>query len=424
MIHAYCHHCGLYLTIPAEFSGGQGACPRCHTRLRIPEAFSPDTPGYDAELRYYAFPLGSPAATTSISPSAGKSHRFRCQCSQEYESLKAAAVPPGRCPACGRENAPQGSPVTFPRLETISPATKAEDFPLEEEFPIAQRCVNQLRDTKVLGAIVIQRPADEDLPVAKVLHSSFESDLRLSALRTRAYRLQIAFGSALGVAVILILMALVRKPLQTAEGGLYTAILTGLTAVSAGFLLWTIIVLLTLRGGQFSRLPRRARWQGLFAVMLLMTACGSGIGLQYLTPERAVPALHTHYIKFANTVVDCIRMSKDRELLQIVDFDHLHVNGRNFGARYLAGTLQQGHDMVKALMASLQANVLPQTGRLLFRVTGHTNGVGTVGVFVPTSSAPILQMTLSGGLVRSITAPQLTIDPAFPLGAPATPAAP
>ncbi len=403
MINAYCHHCGLYLTIPDEFAGGLGACPRCHTRLRIPEPFSPSTPGYDADLRYYAFSRGTPTDTTSVSPSAGKSHRFVCGCSQEYESLKAAAVPPGRCPACGRENAPQGPSVKFARLQTITPPTKADEFPHDDEFLFAKPCLNQIKDKKVLPAVMVQSPPQEDdLPVAKVLQSAYEPDLRVSVLRARAYRLQIAFGSALGVAVILILMALVRKPLQSAEGGLYSAILTGLSAVSAAFLVWTLIVLGTLRGGQFFRLPRRARWQGLFAVMLLVTTFGSGIGMQYLKVDRPIPALHAKYVEFSRTVIGCIRKGESRELLSLVDFDHLSVNGRDFGTQYRGGTLQEGQVMVEALVGSIQADVLPKSGRLLFRVTGHTNGEAMVGVFLPTSTAPILQLSLSGGMVRSI----------------------
>jgi hypothetical protein len=407
LINAYCHHCGLYLTIPDEFAGGVGACPRCHTRLRIPVPFSPNTPGYDADLRYYAFPRGTPTDTTSVSPSAGKSHRFICECGQEYESLKSAAVPPGRCPACGRENAPTGPSVQFMRLETITPPTKADEFPNDDEFLFTKPCLNQIKDKKVLQAVMIQTPQQEDdLPVAKVLQSTHDLDLRVSVLRTRAYRLQIAFGSALGMAVILILMALVRDPLQKTEGGLYSVILTGLSAVSAGFLVWTLIVLGTLRGGQFFRLPRRARWQGLFAVMLLVTILGGGIGMQYLNVDRPTSALDKKRVEFSRTVIDCIRNGESHELLSLVDFDHLSVNGRDFGSQYREGTLQEGQVMVEGLVDSLKDDVLPKRGRLLVRVTGHTNEEATVGVFVPTSAAPILQLSLSGGMIRSIDVPK------------------
>ncbi|MBT3279474.1 MAG: hypothetical protein HN909_05045 [Phycisphaerales bacterium] len=282
---------------------------------------------------------------------------------------------------------------------------------MDGEFLVAPVADNQIPDLKTLSAFVIEPPADAELPVAKVL-PPIESELRMTALRARAYRLQIAFGSALGVAVILILMSLIRRPLQNAEGGLFTTILTVISIAAVGFLLWTLWVLLTLRGGQFSRLPRRARWQGLFAVVLLLTALGSAIGMGYLPARKPLSPVDTHRLELVKTVVGQLRAGEVNALYSMIEFEQLRLNTDDFGATYRAHTFAEGKTMIADFVASFR-KAIPK-GRLVFRVVSHGDTSGAVGVYTPVSRKPIFKLTISEQMVVAIDFPALAVSPQSP----------
>lgn len=120
MINCYCRQCGLYISVPDDFGGGKGSCPRCKTQLRIPKPLPADMPDYEEGIRYVAEPIGSPRAMSEtpdvVRPQLGPSVRYRCEhCGDGYESLKSPKWEQGLCPRCGTVNKQVIRSVVFPR---------------------------------------------------------------------------------------------------------------------------------------------------------------------------------------------------------------------------------------------------------------------------------------------------------------------
>ena len=164
MIFSYCRKCGLYITVPDEFAGGAGSCPRCKISLQIPTPVQPDSPHYVAGLRYLANPSGAPGgkglptiATTELGPS----HRYECpHCEEKYESLRAAGPRQGTCPKCGAVNTPAGPEVQFPR-KYRTPEDGTSPVRMEGDFLLAQPSIDQTPSDSIIEGVIISDEAED-----------------------------------------------------------------------------------------------------------------------------------------------------------------------------------------------------------------------------------------------------------------------
>lgn len=156
MVNFYCRACGLYISVPAEYAGGRGVCPRCKTPLRIPRPLPGNHPDYVDGLRYLADLFDANPAPPSERPvivnnTAGPSSRFKCRsCGREFESLKPTGRHQGQCPNCNTiNNAPVTASVEFPRhyasehQPTVSPGTDETGWGMDGDFLVAPRSENQ-----------------------------------------------------------------------------------------------------------------------------------------------------------------------------------------------------------------------------------------------------------------------------------------
>jgi len=155
----------LYITVPDEFAGGAGACPRCKISLHIPTPIPPDSPHYVPGLRYLSSPAGTPApdglpviATTELGPSL----RYECpHCQEKYESLRAAGVRQGTCTKCGAVNMPVGKDVQFPR-KYRTPEDGTKPIEMEGDFLLAQPSIDQTPSDSIIEGVIIPDEAEED----------------------------------------------------------------------------------------------------------------------------------------------------------------------------------------------------------------------------------------------------------------------
>lgn len=173
MIDCYCKVCGLYISIPDEYAGGSGACPRCKTQLRIPKPLAPDAPGYVAGQRYVAQPLASTSPEDQpviVTAEMGLSRKYKCSgCSQFFESLPDQPYNSAQCPACKKNGVPIGQPVEFPRYSPTKAEEKSETEAKVEEQPapteVQDEKPQEKKDDTVDGYLVLQPAEDEDVDV-------------------------------------------------------------------------------------------------------------------------------------------------------------------------------------------------------------------------------------------------------------------
>jgi hypothetical protein len=144
MINSYCRICGLYITVPDDFAGGLGSCPRCQTRLRIPRKPPEDTPGFKKGMRLIAEPTQACRVTLPaiVTPGLGPSKRYTCtKCGEQFESLQGSACPAGQCPNCKHVNEPVVNGVSFPRPPNESASRNPTQTPSEGELAAASAAV-------------------------------------------------------------------------------------------------------------------------------------------------------------------------------------------------------------------------------------------------------------------------------------------
>jgi hypothetical protein len=172
MVNFYCRSCGLYISVPAEFAGGRGVCPRCKTPLRIPRSLPENHPDYVEGLRYIADPFNTaplppserpPIATRELGPSS----RFTCKkCGREFESLRPAGRPQGQCPNCSEVcETPTVLSVDFPRNFASSgqpaqvTAPTEGGWSMDGDFLVAPRSANQDPSDSIIQGLPLQ-PSD------------------------------------------------------------------------------------------------------------------------------------------------------------------------------------------------------------------------------------------------------------------------
>ena len=178
MINFYCRTCGLYISVPGDFAGGKGSCPRCRVSLIVPHPISPDFPDFVEGLRYFSqlgdvgvVPEGRPEIATD---SAGSSTRYKCSsCGEEYESIGVRGWTKGKCPRCAVENPPAVEDVPFPREygSAGSPpehpaqiAASAESWEMDGEFLVAHRSKNQIPNDSVIQGLPLLTEREADAP--------------------------------------------------------------------------------------------------------------------------------------------------------------------------------------------------------------------------------------------------------------------
>ena len=168
MIFSYCQKCGLYITVPDEFAGGVGSCPRCKISLQIPTPLTSDSAYFVAELRYLASPAGTtiPDGLPAIATSAlGPSLRYECPHWQEkYESLRAAGFRQGTCTKCGAVNMPVGAEVEFPR-KFRTPEDGTKPMEMEGDFLLAQPSIDQTPSDSIIEGVVIPDEAEVEAEI-------------------------------------------------------------------------------------------------------------------------------------------------------------------------------------------------------------------------------------------------------------------
>jgi len=162
MIFSYCQKCGLYITVPDEFAGGAGACPRCKISLQIPSPISEDSPHYVSGLRYISGPAGAsiPEGLPAIAITAlGPSLCYECpHCGEKYESLRAAGYRQGTCTKCGAVNTSVGKEAEFPR-KYDTPEDGTKPIKLEGEFLLAQPSLDQTPSDSIIEGVIISDEA-------------------------------------------------------------------------------------------------------------------------------------------------------------------------------------------------------------------------------------------------------------------------
>ncbi|MCD4823555.1 MAG: DUF4339 domain-containing protein [Phycisphaerae bacterium] len=140
MINSYCQTCGLYISVPDEFAGGKGACPRCKTRLRISQPPS-KTLESDEGYRYFAETVEDSILTgqksLAVTEKFSTSSKYMCStCKEAYESLVVSSWDgkTGKCPKCGTVNNPIISNVLFQRAPvTPTPPKEPKKTPKAPE---------------------------------------------------------------------------------------------------------------------------------------------------------------------------------------------------------------------------------------------------------------------------------------------------
>ncbi len=173
MINCYCRKCGLYISVPDDFSGGKGACPRCKTQLRIPKPLPADLPDYEEGIRYVAEAVGSKRGRSDppdvVRPQHGPSVRYHCSdCGESYESLKAPRWEQGQCPSCSTVNPQVVKQVTFPRPDRrVAPfedrnALGGDDAvaaKAQEEADAVDQQIDREATLEMRGEFLLARPA-------------------------------------------------------------------------------------------------------------------------------------------------------------------------------------------------------------------------------------------------------------------------
>jgi hypothetical protein len=173
MINCYCRKCGLYISVPDDFSGGRGACPRCKTPLRIPKPLPDDLPDYEKGIRYIAEPVGSTRARSEtpdvVRPQHGPSVRYHCSdCGESYESLKTPRWEQGQCPRCSTVNQQMLKQVTFPRPDRrVAPfedrdalgGDEAVAVQAQKEADAVDHRIDQETALEMRGEFLLARPA-------------------------------------------------------------------------------------------------------------------------------------------------------------------------------------------------------------------------------------------------------------------------
>ncbi len=173
MINSYCRLCGLYLSVPDEFAGGRGGCPRCKTALQIPTPIPENSPGHVEYLRYIAEPADQAAAGATpviVTDELSDSIKYNCSnCKCLFESLKAPGWTQGQCPSCETVNDDStGEVVTFPRQlasapKKDSPPTTTDStkpsWNMEGDFLVAEAHENQSLSDSVIEPLPF-RPED------------------------------------------------------------------------------------------------------------------------------------------------------------------------------------------------------------------------------------------------------------------------
>ncbi len=161
--------CGLYVSVPAEFAGGRGACPRCKVILQIPTPIPPDSPHYVEGLRYIAEPAARPTppgkASAIVTEDLGPSIKYDCEkCKGTFESLKAPEWPQGKCPACQTvyDNT-VGHIVSFPRQL----ASAGQAPPSASEIQAASAPGQVLWDMQ--GEFLVAKPDENQSPSDSVI---------------------------------------------------------------------------------------------------------------------------------------------------------------------------------------------------------------------------------------------------------------
>lgn len=179
MVNFYCRACGLYISVPAEYSGGRGVCPRCKTPLRIPRSLPENHPDFVAGLRYLADLFNtSPVPPTERPPIAtrefGPSSLFKCnKCGREFESLRSTGVTQGQCPNCGVVCPPMVATVDFPRDYASNAQTPAVSTPekggwiMDGDFLVAPRSADQDPSDSIIQGLPLQ-PGDLNTPASSM----------------------------------------------------------------------------------------------------------------------------------------------------------------------------------------------------------------------------------------------------------------
>jgi predicted Zn-ribbon and HTH transcriptional regulator len=119
MIDAYCRNCGLHISVPDEFSGGKGKCPRCLAGVRIPRPIEKTRPEYTPGLRYITEDPTKAARETPaiVSSEDGANVLYRCTgCSQQFQSLQVRDEFSSICPNCKKNGVVVNPDLKFPRL--------------------------------------------------------------------------------------------------------------------------------------------------------------------------------------------------------------------------------------------------------------------------------------------------------------------
>ncbi|MBN1554510.1 MAG: DUF4339 domain-containing protein [Phycisphaerae bacterium] len=181
MIHFYCRICGLYISVPAEYAGGRGVCPRCKTPLRIPRPLPENHPDFIEGLRYLAELFDTTALPPTERPpivtrAMGPSARFRCeQCEREFESLTVADRPRGQCPNCNTVNeTPIVTTVDFPReyasvtRTPVSSGPRESGWIMDGDFLVAPRSADQDPSDSIIQGL----PLISDQPGGSILNGA------------------------------------------------------------------------------------------------------------------------------------------------------------------------------------------------------------------------------------------------------------
>ncbi len=178
MINFYCRICGLYISVPCDFAGGKGSCPRCRVFLRVPQPISPDNPDYVKDLRYFSESVDVEAASEGrpeiATNSTGPSTRYKCSgCGEEYESISVRDWNQEKCPRCDVENPPAIEDVPFPRQygpagasgePPAQTAAGAESWEMSGEFLVAPRSENQTSSDSVIQGLSLLTEGEADAP--------------------------------------------------------------------------------------------------------------------------------------------------------------------------------------------------------------------------------------------------------------------
>lgn len=172
MVNFYCDRCGLYITVPSDFAGGRGCCPRCRTFLRIPRPLPANHARRREGLRYLAYPESREPGgdlPAIVRPDRGPSNRYACSaCGEQYESVPADGWTSGACPQCGQENEPVVEDVAFPR-QFASDGPPMDQPPAEEHEASSSAGAPGHSPWDMEGEYLIARPADSQDPSESVI---------------------------------------------------------------------------------------------------------------------------------------------------------------------------------------------------------------------------------------------------------------